>query len=58
MAKFIGIFAHLAYWLVIGHVNPIELDEINKKQMFVLLYEMMTSFSNNFIVIYIELNHY
>lgn len=31
MAKFIGIFVHLAYWLVIGHVNPIELDVINKK---------------------------
>lgn len=44
MAKFIGIFCHLSYWLVFGHVNPIELDNVAKKQMFVQLYEILMDF--------------
>lgn len=44
MAKFIGIFSHLSYWLVFGHVNPIELDSVAKKQMFVQLYEILMDF--------------
>lgn len=47
MAKFIGIFAHLAYWLVFGHVNPIELDSASKKQIFVQLYEILMDFNSN-----------
>ena len=45
MAKFIGLFAHLSYWLVFGHVNPIELDLISKKQIFVQLYEILMEFN-------------
>ena len=51
MAKFIGIFAHLAYWLVFGHVNPIELDNVSKKQMFVQLYEILMEFNTRTKVI-------
>ena len=46
MAKFIGIFSHLAYWLVFGHVNPIELDVLSKKQIFVQLYEILMEFNS------------
>ena len=47
MAKFVGLFAHLSYWLVFGHVNPIELDSVSKKQIFVQLYEVLMEFSAN-----------
>lgn len=47
MAKFIGLFAHLAYWLVFGHVNPIEIDNVAKKQIFVQLYEILMFFNSN-----------
>lgn len=50
MAKFIGTFSHLAYWLVFGHVNPIELDLVSKKQIFVELYDIFFNFSSKFPV--------
>ena len=45
MAKFIGLFSHLAYWLVFGHVNPIEIDSVSKKQIFVQIYEVLMEFN-------------
>lgn len=40
MARLIGIFCHFAYWNVFGNVNPIQIDSLAKKQMYVLMYEI------------------
>jgi len=41
MARFVGIFSHFAYWSVFGQVNPIQLDVLSRKQMYVMLYELV-----------------
>jgi len=30
-AKLIGLFCHLAYWSVFGHMNPLPLDKYHMK---------------------------
>ena len=50
MAKLIGVFSHLSYWLVFGNINPIEIDNLTKKQMFVSLYEIISYFNAKTIV--------
>ncbi len=45
MVKIIGIFLHFSYWILFGQVNPVQLDGLAKKQMYISLNEIFDSFS-------------
>ena len=40
MVKLLGILIHFAYWLVFGTNSTVQIDGIQKKQMFVAIYEL------------------
>ena len=44
MARFVGMFSHFAYWNVFGNINPIQIDSLAKKQMYILMYELREYF--------------
>jgi hypothetical protein len=41
----VGLLCHLAYWVVFGKVNPIEIDNVAKKQMYMMINEIMEYFA-------------
>jgi hypothetical protein len=43
-AKFIGVFLHLAYWAILGNVNPIQIDRNMKKKMYIMMFETLEYF--------------
>jgi len=43
----VGIFVHFAYWIVLGNVNPLQIERNIKKQMYVNLYELQMNFEQH-----------
>ena len=41
MTRLVGIVAHLAYWQVLGHINPIQPDDLTKKQMLIASFDQL-----------------
>lgn len=39
MATLVGLFSHLSYFVVLGQINPIQVDSLAKKQVFVNMME-------------------
>lgn len=46
-AKLVGLIAHLAYWLIFGHMNSLPLDSFHTKQMFVNIQEIRSESDTN-----------
>jgi hypothetical protein len=52
MSKFIGLFIHFSYWMVFGHINPVQLDTFSKKQILVTMMDLYMGFGLKKRVIY------
>jgi len=39
--RIVGVMLHLSYWLVFGHVNPVQPDELTRQQMIIASMEQM-----------------
>ena len=55
MGKFIGLFIHFSYWMVFGHINPVQLDTFSKKQILVSMMDLFMSFGLKKRVNYLSL---
>ena len=41
MTRFVGLVAHLTYWQVLGHINPVQPDHITKRQMLIASFDQL-----------------
>ena len=41
MTRFVGLVAHLAYWQVLGHINPVQPDHLTKRQMIIASFDQL-----------------
>lgn len=48
MGKLIGLFCHLAYHVVLGDVNPVPVEPLIKKQIFVNIMEQVQILKQSF----------
>ena len=47
-AKLIGLIAHLTYWSVFGHLNPLPLDKYHMKQLFIQIAQIQQSYESHY----------
>ena len=48
-ARMIGLIAHLVYWNVFGHINPLPLDTYHKKLLFIQIAQIQSEFDNQYL---------
>ncbi len=48
MAKLVGLFTHLAYHIVLGELNPVSIEPLIKKQIFVNIMEQTQRIKGEF----------
>ncbi len=50
MSKFVGLFVHFAYWVMLGRLHIQELGSFEKKQILIHMYRLMNEFHRKFKV--------
>ncbi|KAM3136491.1 hypothetical protein pb186bvf_011449 [Paramecium bursaria] len=48
MVRLVGLFIHLSYWLVFGVTQPIQVQSLTKKQIYVAMMEQIDYFETRF----------